>query len=86
MFSIPELKLNKFQPAEIPSGKELFERFGAMPGKSYSGDTIIPQHMSKIDAIKTVDNLDRSAYAAESAPAPTEEPAPSPKEDPKSEE
>lgn len=52
MYVIESLKLNIFQPVSIPKGRDLFRRYGASLGVSYSGDQIAPMPRAKIDAIR----------------------------------
>ena len=42
-----KLKLNKFRVVQIPSGKEIYARFGACLGTHYSGDELATSAMSK---------------------------------------
>lgn len=89
MFAVKELRLNAFRPAKVLKGREIFQKFGVCPGKTYSGDQIIPVAMSKIDAVKMADAIDRNSVAAEAAEAAARtapsEPAPTSEPEPKSE-
>lgn len=58
MYTIDTLKTNKFKQCTIPSGSELYARFGMTSRKgSYSGDEKPPLHESKIDQVAKVQKL-----------------------------
>lgn len=56
MIIVEELKHNKFQDVNIPSGADLFARIGprASSGKDYSGDEYLDPSIGKLDAAKQV--------------------------------
>lgn len=58
MYIPAKLKLNRFRVVQIPSGKEIFTRFGICNGTKYSGDDTVPPQMSKTDAAAAVDRID----------------------------
>lgn len=56
MVTIPALKVNKFVDTTIPSGKELFARFGYTKKEgSYSGDVNLLDHRSKVEKLADVE-------------------------------
>ena len=56
MVTIPGLKVNKFVETTIPSGKELFARFGFTKKEgSYSGDKNLLDNKSKVEKIAAVE-------------------------------
>lgn len=60
MIIVEELKHNKFQDVNIPSGADLFARVGprASSDRDYSGEEYLDPSIGKIDAAKMV--LDES--------------------------
>lgn len=58
MYVPKKLKLNRFRVVQIPSGKEIFTRFGACTGQRYSGEDEVPPLLSKTDAAAAVDRID----------------------------
>lgn len=56
MIIVEELKHNKFQDVNIPSGADLFARVGprASSGKDYSGDSYLDPTLKKVDCAKQV--------------------------------
>lgn len=59
MYIPKKLKLNRFRVVQIPSGKEIFTRFGNCVGSKYSGDDVVPPAMTKTDMAATVDHIDK---------------------------
>lgn len=57
MVVIEELKLNRFRPVAIPDNRTFFGRFGETNplGSQYSGDEMIPDLQSKLDALRQID-------------------------------
>lgn len=58
MYTPTKLKLNRFRVVQIPSGKEIFTRFGICNGSKYSGEDTVPPQMTKTDAAAVVDRID----------------------------
>lgn len=56
MLTIPGLKINKFQDVTIPTGKELFKRFGYNTKKGdYTGDQKAPLGERKVETISRIE-------------------------------
>lgn len=55
MYVPKKLKLNKFRVVQIPSARDIINRFGMSIGSNYSGDTTVPGPMSKTDLAAAVD-------------------------------
>lgn len=56
MIIIRELKHNKFEQVNVPSGRDLFARVGPRQssGKDYSGDEYIDPSLTKVQAAQSV--------------------------------
>lgn len=57
MYIPKKMKLNKFRVVQIPSGKEIFTRFGVCSGSRYSGDDVVPPQMTKTDQAAAADTI-----------------------------
>lgn len=57
MYVPKKLKLNKFRVVQIPSGKEIFTRFGVCNGTRFSGDDVVPPQMTKTDQAAAADRI-----------------------------
>lgn len=55
MYTPKKLKLNQFRVVQIPSAKEIINRFGFCTGSHYSGDDPVPGPMSKTDMAAAAD-------------------------------
>lgn len=56
MYVPNKLKLNKFRVVQIPSAKEIINRFGYCSGTNFSGEKTAPLSMTKTQLAAVVDN------------------------------
>lgn len=59
MYIPKKLKLNRFRVVQIPSGREIYNRFGACLGQQFSGDTEVPPPMTKTDSAAVCERMAR---------------------------
>lgn len=65
MFVPDAMKLNKFRLVNIPRPREMFARYGFKPMSVFSGDSVVPQGVRKIDTMNMLEELDNRAWLNE---------------------
>lgn len=71
MFCPEEMKLNKFQNVRIPSGEQLFSRFGLVnaQGTHYTGDEYEPINRTKLQNLEDLQAYDKMMQKEEAKAA-----------------
>lgn len=70
MYVPKNLKLNKFRVVQIPSARDIINRYGFCPGNNYSGEDMSPNpNMTKLDLALQLDAENGNKLAAERAAA-----------------
>lgn len=68
MYVPKSLKLNKFRVVQIPSARDIINRYGFCPGNNYSGEDPAPSsNMTKLDLALQLDAENGNRLAAEKA-------------------
>ena len=57
MYIPKKLKLNQYRVCQIPSAREIVQRFGQASGQFYSGDELASRPMTKLDAAAALEYM-----------------------------